>query len=180
MIPFKEITPEVFVADSPIVTIGENEIVFLKKKAVANERKRARICAHRDNQDLLHEMVVAIAKSGYIRPHKHRGKSESFHIIEGEVDVAVFDDSGQVTNVIELGVLGSGKSPFYRLSESLFHTVVVRSDILVMHEVTNGPFVKDQTVLALFAPDEAETEKAGAYSKELDGLIARFKEESTR
>lgn len=36
-------------------------------------------------------MLIVMAKGSYIRPHKHKNKSESFHIIEGLLDVIVFD-----------------------------------------------------------------------------------------
>ncbi len=165
MIAFAQKNPEVFVAESDVVSVSEDDIAFLKKQALANPRKRARICAHRDSANALHEMIIAIAKGSYLRPHKHIGKSESFHIIEGVADVALFDDVGEITRVIALGAPGTGKSPFYRLSDDQFHMLVVQSDVLVMHEVTNGPFNREQTIQASFAPDEADTEKANAYLK---------------
>lgn len=167
MIGFFQRNSEVFVAESDVVSISEKDIEFLKEQAIANPRKRARICAHRDSADALHEMVIAIAKGSYLRPHKHIGKSESFHIIEGQADVALLDDHGEITQVIALGAPGTGKSPFYRLSDDRFHMLVVQSDILVMHEVTNGPFIREQTIQAPFAPDDAETEKAALYLNEI-------------
>lgn len=175
---FKEVNPEVFIADSAIVSVSDEDIAFIKKQAVANDRKRARICAHRDSSDTLHEMIIAIADSSYICPHKHNGKSESFHIIEGEVDVVIFDEDGAVVDVIELGPLGSGKNSFYRLSEALFHTVLVKSDVLVMHETTNGPFIANQTEMAPFAPVEADVDAAREYTKTLTDQVARYLEES--
>lgn len=167
MIGFTQKSPEVFVAESDVVSVSEDNIAFLKQQALASPRRRARICAHRDNTDALHEMIIAIAKGSYLRPHKHHGKSESFHILEGEADVALMDDSGKVTRVIALGAPGTGKSPFYRLSDAQFHMVVVQSDMLVMHEVTNGPFLREQTVQAPFAPDETDTKKAAAYLRDI-------------
>src|SRR3954471_24654872 len=106
---------EVFIALDPIVRMGAQEVAFLKETARCSQRKRARICAHKSNDDNLHEMLIAIAAESYIRPHRHFGKSESFHIVEGEVDVAIFDDTGALIDVIELGAPGSGRAFFYRL-----------------------------------------------------------------
>ncbi len=167
MIPFAQKSPEVFVAESAVVSVSEADIDFLKAQALASPRKRARICAHRDSTDMLHEMIIAIAKGSYLRPHKHVGKSESFHVIEGQAHVALMDDHGDITRVIALGAPGTGKSPFYRLSDDQFHMLVVTSDVLVMHEVTNGPFIREQTIQAHFAPDDADTEKADAYLREI-------------
>ena len=80
---------EVFLAEGPIVAVGEGEIATLKAAVKASPKGRARINAHPDGDDMLHEMIIAIDPSSYIRPHKHPGKSEAFHIVEGEVDIVV-------------------------------------------------------------------------------------------
>lgn len=172
MIGFAERNAEVFVAESDVVNVTEGDIAFLKAQALANPRKRARICAHRDSADALHEMIIAIAKGSYLRPHKHIGKSESFHIIEGEADVALMDDAGNITRVIPLGAPGTGRSPFYRLSDDQYHMLVVSSEVLVMHEVTNGPFIREQTIQAPFAPEDGDTENATAYLNDITKRIA--------
>ena len=170
-----KVNEEVFVAQDPIVRLGDEDIAFLKRQAQANPRKRARICAHRTNDDPLHEMVIAIAAASYIHPHRHLGKSESFHIVEGDVDVVVFDDAGDIVEVLELGPRGSGRQFFYRLSESAFHTLLIRSDVLVVHEVTNGPFARDTTVLAPFAPTEDRTEEAARYIRQVSERVAQWR-----
>lgn len=159
----RKLNDEVFIALDPIVQWGDQEIAFVKRTALASPRKRARICAHKTNDDPLHEMIIAISAESYIHPHRHIGKSESFHIVEGEVDVAVFNEAGAIVDVIELGEPGSGRRFFYRMSQSAFHTLLIVSKILVVHEVTNGPFARDRTVLAPFAPPEDQPEAARAY-----------------
>ncbi len=168
-----KINEEVFIAVDPIVRFGDEEIAFLKQRAQANARKRARICAHKTNDDALHEMVIAISAASYIHPHKHVDKSESFHIVEGEVDVAVFDDAGAIVDVIELGGIGSGRKFYYRLSESAFHTLLIRTEFLIVHEVTNGPFDRDRTVLAPFAPSEDQADQARDYMKGVADAVAQ-------
>lgn len=159
----REVNEEVFIAEGPIVRIGDEEIVFLKHQARMNARKRARICAHKTNDDTLHEMILVISASSYIQPHKHIGKSESFHIIEGKVDIVILDENGAVTDVVELGEAGTGRQFYYRLSESVFHTLLIRTDFVVFHEVTNGPFARHQTIFAPFAPPENEIDEVRNY-----------------
>lgn len=170
----RKINDEVFIASDTIVKLGSEEIAFLKQQARTSPRRRARICAHKSNEDPLHEMVIAISAASYIHPHKHLGKSESFHIVEGEVDVAVFDDAGAVVDVIALGAMGSGRRFYYRLSESAFHTLLIRTDFLVVHEVTNGPFDRDRSVLAPFAPPEDQGDAARAYMAKVAGQVEQF------
>ena len=171
----RKVNDEVFIALDPIVKFGGEEIAFLKQTARASPRKRARICAHKTNEDALHEMIIAISAASYIHPHKHLGKSESFHIVEGEVDVAVFDDAGAIVDVIALGAMGSGRRFYYRLSESAFHTLLIRTDFLVVHEVTNGPFHRERTVLAPFAPPEDQHDAARDYMALVAEQVEKFR-----
>lgn len=164
----RKINNEVFVAEDTIVKVGAKELTFLKDQARASGRKRARICAHKSNDDALHEMLIAISADSYIHPHKHLGKSESLHIVEGVADVVVFDDRGEIVEIIALGDALSGRNFFYRLSDSTFHTLLIRTDYLVVHEVTNGPFLPNRTVLADFAPQESQWAQAVQYMNKLN------------
>lgn len=171
-IALRKVNDEVFVAMDNIVRLGAEQIAFLKLQADSNERKRARICAHRSNSENLHEMLIAISAESYIHPHKHLGKVESFHVVEGKVDVVVFDDAGDITDVIELGDVSTGRHFYYRLSDSRFHTLVIRGGFLVVHEVTNGPFRNEDTILAPFAPPESQRREARAYVAQIARKVA--------
>src|SRR5579871_5272686 len=85
--PFHEISPEVLIAVDDLVQIASPDVAELGRRARESPRKRSRLCAHRDPAETLHEMFVCLHRDTYIRPHKHPGKVESFHIIQGEVDV---------------------------------------------------------------------------------------------
>jgi cupin fold WbuC family metalloprotein len=160
----RKVNDEVFVAEAQIVRAGKPQVDFLKRQAARNARGRARICAHRSNDDALHEMLIAISSNSYIHPHRHVRKTESFHIVEGAVDVVMFDDTGSITDVVELGDVSTGRNFYYRLSDSVFHTLVIHGEFLVVHEVTNGPFFKEETILAPFAPGEERPDAVSAYS----------------
>lgn len=167
MIPLERINDEVFVAKESIVVLGDDELAFLRRQALSSPRQRARICAHRRWEDLLHEMFIALSKQTYIQPHRHRHKSESFHVVEGEVDVILFEDDGTIYEVVRLGPFGSGHACFYRLDSLRYHTLVIRSDLLVMHEVTNGPFDRRSTEYAPFAPGEEDPKSINDYCRRL-------------
>lgn len=119
-------------------------------------------------------MVIAIVSSSYIRPHRHIGKSESFHVVDGVVDIVMFDDGGTITDVIELGDRTSGRSFYYRLEESRFHMPLSRTDVMVIHEVTNGPFDRERTIFAPFAPAEDQLDQARKYMSEITAAAARY------
>ena len=85
---------EVVFAIDTIVKIDKKEIIGLKQMAKLNKRRRFRLCAHKDIEDSIHEMLIVHEKDCYVRPHMHVNKTESFHIIEGTVDVIIFDEDG--------------------------------------------------------------------------------------
>jgi hypothetical protein len=87
----------------------------------------------------------------------------------------MFDDDGGITDVIELGDRNSGRNFFYRLSESRFHMPLSRTDMLVIHEVTNGPFDRDRTIFAPFAPAEDQIDEARKYMSEITAAVASIR-----
>jgi len=169
-------SPEVFLAQGPIAAVGPSEINALKAAVQASPKRRARINAHPDGEDALHEMIIAIDASSYIRPHKHPGKSEAFHIVEGEVDIVVFKDDGEIERIVALGAPGGSRPFYYRMSSAFFHTLIIRSDLLVVHEITNGPFRPSGTEFADFAPEDRDTDKAQAYQAELVRRVAALQD----
>ncbi len=170
---------EVFVADEDVVSLGPAVIADLKRRAASTPRRRCRVCAHPDPADPLHEMLIVLDGSTYVRPHKHLGKSESFHVVEGAADIVTFDDDGEISEVIELGDYASGRRFYYRLNVPRYHTVLVRSEALVVHETTNGPFVAEDVVNAPWAPGDDELEGRAAYLRELDARVRRHREAVT-
>ena len=169
--------PEVVFAQSDVVAVGRDWLDRLKRDALAAPRRRARLCLHADHDDAVQEMVIAFCRGSWVRPHRHVGRCESLHVIEGELAVLLFDDAGGVERRIDL--CGGGTSngaqssrPFmYRLSTPAWHTVVPCSDFVVVHEVTQGPFIAGDDGFAPWSP---------AAGPALEALIAAAMAEGTR
>jgi cupin fold WbuC family metalloprotein len=121
-----------------------------------NERKRIRLCTHKDVDDEVHEMLIVHAKDTYVRPHKHVNKIESFHVIEGKVDIVLFKEDGGIMDAVQMGDYLSGYDFYHRISFPYYHTLIIRSDVLVFHETTNGPFKRTDTIFPVWAPDEKD------------------------
>ncbi len=157
----------VFVTDANVVQTGSEVVDTLKEHLPQSPAKRSRFCAHRHDSDAVQEMIIVLDRDGYVRPHRHHGKSESFHVIEGEADVVIFNDDGSILEVIPMGPYGSGKAFFYRINAAYYHTPVVRTRAFVMHEVSNGPFVPDATDQAPWAPEERDASAASQFMARL-------------
>jgi cupin fold WbuC family metalloprotein len=165
-------SPEVRYATDPIVLVDAADVARLKAAAEDNARRRIRLCAHHSVDDRLHEMFIVHTSDTYVRPHQHLDKSESFHVIEGDVDVVLFDDRGRVTEVIAMGPFASGRPFFYRIASPLFHTLLIRSDVLVFHETTSGPFRRADTVFAPWAPEDGDAAAVTRFRNDLDARLA--------
>ncbi len=158
---------EVYVADESIVSVGRPEMELLKERVRDNERKRIRLCAHKDIEDKLHEMFVVYVGETYVRPNNHLNKDESLHILEGSADFVFFDEVGNITDVIPLGGYASGRRFYCRVPESAYHTLLIRSDFFIFHETTRGPFRRSATVFAPWAPRENDLAAVGEYMERL-------------
>jgi len=151
-------SPEVYYPEAGIVEVTPTMISELKSIALQNPRKRSRLCAHQSPDDSLHEMLIVHARECYVRPHRHKNKVESFHMIEGELDVVFFEESGEIKKVIRMGTVDKGKTFYYRLPDYLYHMVIIRSDIAVFHEITEGPFRREDTDFAVWSPEADSTD----------------------
>jgi cupin fold WbuC family metalloprotein len=178
MLPTRQENNEVLYGEEPIIKVTSNDIQWLKNKAGQNERKRIRLCAHRGIDDLVHEMLIIHARDTFIRPHKHLGKPESFHIVEGMADVILFDDDGCVNHVIRMGKYETGLVFYYRISMPVYHTLLIHSDVLVFHEITSGPFNHKDAVFAPWAPDEDDKEAHQSYLSYLSSQADSYRIQS--
>lgn len=154
---------EIFYSIGKLVEINRDDIDWLVSRAKQNCRKRARICAHLHPSDSLHEMLIVHTRGSYIRPHKHTNKSESFHVIDGEADILIFDDDGKLEHIVPMGQHSSRKHFYYRLNNFSYHTLIIHSDIFVFHETTNGPFRPEDTLFAPWAPEESDSAAVGLF-----------------
>jgi cupin fold WbuC family metalloprotein len=170
----KQLSSAVFVAEGPIAIVGDAEIAQLEHAVHQSPLGRVRINLHPDGADALHEMFIAIRRDSYIRPHKHPGKSEAFHVVHGTVDIVVFEDDGAIRQVVPLGAEGPGRARYYRMSQPFFHTLVIRSELLVVHEITNGPFVPGGTLFGSFAPPDDDADGTVAFRDRLAKRVAEF------
>lgn len=153
----KRVSDEVFVADEPVVKLDAQDVDWLRQQLASAPRHRVRICAHQDSADRLHEMLIALGQETYIRPHKHPNKSESFHLVEGLVDILIFDEQGKVLEVVKMGAPSSGRKFYYRLPPGVYHTLLIHAAPVIFHETTNGPFNRADTIFAPWSPAEQET-----------------------
>lgn len=160
-------TEDVLVSRDRIVKVAREDVEPLREMAERSPRRRARLCAHPSPRNALHEMLIALDGASYVRPHRHPGKSESFHVIAGTLTVVIFKDDGTVDEVIPMGDYQSGRVFYYRLQEAAYHTVLPVNGQALIHETTNGPFEPEQTEFAPWAPRADDADAIRTYLREL-------------
>jgi cupin fold WbuC family metalloprotein len=145
---------EVFHNRDDIALVDDSWITFLKGRALQTSLRRSRLCLHRAADDAVQEMIIVMCRDVLFRPHRHKAKTESFHMVEGILDLVLFGDKGEPEKVVRLGPVGSGQIFCHRLCVSQFHAVLPLSDFVVMHETTTGPWMQDNAEFAPWAPTD--------------------------
>jgi cupin fold WbuC family metalloprotein len=175
---YEIINEELFYTKESITKVTGKDIELLKLSACSNSRNRVRLCAHNNETESTHEMIIVHGRGNYIPPHKHASKSESFHLIEGILDVVLFNDDGDITEIIHMNKYDNDKVFYYRIPENCYHTLMILSDWLVYHETTSGPFDRQQMIFAQWAPKEIQEEIDNQliYMNNLNKRIMSFNE----
>jgi len=127
-----------------------------------SKRKRHRFCFHQNPDVNLHDIVICYDKSSYIRPNKHIGKSESVLVLQGDIEIYIFNDFGDLIDLISLGTFNSKKPCYVRIPPNTWHGLRSVSDIpVIMKETISGPYDSSSLIWADFAPPESETGSEG-------------------
>lgn len=173
MLTLEKKTTETYEAKDPVVSVGDAELQFLRGAINLSPRRRTRICTHRSVQEKLHEMFVIYSNDTFVRPNKHIGKDESVFVIDGEADFLFFDDAGVITQVVEMGDVGTGKAYFCRVPQGVYHTIIMRSPEIMLFEATPGPFNPAETLYADWGPLESDAAAVAAYRRWMDEAMKR-------
>ena len=112
-------------------------------------------------------MLICLNGFNYFKTHKHPAEvSESYHMIEGKIDIIFFDDNENIIEKVSLAQIKRIIS-FIALSP-YFHLVLPQTETVIYHEVTSGPYNKSLVQYATFAPNE------DAPISEIKEYIAKF------
>ena len=105
-----------------------------------SSRKRSHHNFHEELNDQVQRLCVALTPETYLRPHKHDSpKWEMMIILEGCINLLLFDKAGCVEDKIEISI--SGKTKGIEIPPGQFHTVVLKSKTAVFIEIKPGPFL---------------------------------------
>ena len=98
-------------------------------------------------------MFIVHTRECYVRPHYHIDKPESLHVVEGNADLIIFNKSGKINKVLNLSNDFNKGFVYYRIDENIIHMLIIKSEYFIFHEVTKGPFKKENTHFPHWAPN---------------------------
>ncbi len=150
----------------------------LTKDAEHSSRLRQHKNIHQHYNEPCQRLFNAIGVDSYIRPHRHSidPKVECLIAVRGRMALVVFDDVGQVLEVIRFGAQSSETSMTLSVGVDLptdvWHTVIAEVPGSILFEVKSGPFNPEQAKeWAAWAPAE-NTPDAVEYLMELKHRVS--------
>lgn len=168
---FHEQNAEVLYALDSIPVIDSELIAELKERALKAPRRRCRLCGHDGPNSPLHDMLIVLHRDGYVPPHRHHGKSESFHLIEGRAWLVTFDEVGKLALARLMRPAAEGGPFFYRMPAGVYHSLILETPWLVFHEATTGPFDATKTETPAWAPDPEAIAEGRRYLANIGKIL---------
>jgi cupin fold WbuC family metalloprotein len=150
----------------------------LSLEASGSERLRKNLNLHDDYADPCQRLFIAMEPGTYVRPHRHTDppKPECFMAVRGKLALLVFDDDGEVKQVIPFG--DGCDTLAIDLPAGEWHSIIVIEPGSVFFETKPGPYVAmSDKDFAPWAPEE-NTAEVGSYLSVLTEIVLKNETES--
>ncbi len=147
----------------------------LDRKAQASPRLRTNHNLHEAPEAPIQRLVVKLRQGTYIRPHRHPQRWELGLVLQGRMDLVLFDDQGTLTERITMTPVRGTLA--VELPKAQWHSYIAVSDAATFFEVKEGPYDPATAgEFATWAPAEGDP-AAGAFLEWMANAAAgeRFK-----
>jgi len=151
--------------------IDENLLNRVAQESLATPRLRKNFNFSK-HQDTVQRFLNVMQPGTYFPPHKHMGEDafELFVVLKGAVGLLLIDESGKVTEALELRA-GGNKSGA-EIPSGCVHTLVCLEPNSVLLEVKEGPF--DPSMAKYLAPGFPNEEEVFLNQNSSKSLADRF------
>lgn len=125
--------------------------------ATQSSRKRSHYNLHKELDEPVQRLCIALNKGTYVRPHHHpkKNKWELMLALKGSVALLIFDKTGTLLERLLLNTNDSISG--IELTPNTWHTVFPVTDSAVILEVKEGPYTPTEaTDFADWAPVEGD------------------------
>ena len=131
----------------------------LTKQAKESPRNRAHFNLHRELNDPVQRLCIAMEPGTYVRPHRHSDPAtwEVLLIVRGSLALNIFDETGKV---LERSVLkAGGPVTAVEFQQNTWHAPVSLEPGTIVFEVKQGPYKPIADINhAAWAPPEGKSE----------------------
>ena len=146
-----------------IKTISADDLSALVSRARENERQRAHLNVHDTLDAPVQRLFIVMEPETYIPPHRHSqaNKWEFLVLIDGALDLLVFDDDGTVSQRTSLA---PDRIRAVELPPGTWHGYVAMAPDTVVLEVKEGPFTPTpEHDFAPWAPAEQDPQARAGW-----------------
>lgn len=158
-----------------VVIVKRTDLInFINKSSSNTDNPRYRFCMHDSPDNKLQEMFIVRKKGDYYRPDRHCDIPETHILVYGEEAVVLFDNQGNIINIIFLG--GESDVFAYRINTRLYHMTVTLTDWAIDYEVKPGPFSSEINEFPDWAPPYGEQISIELFMRQIDQEIIKKKE----
>jgi len=147
-------------------------------RAKVSSRLRMNYNFHQELDDPVNRLLNALEPDTYLRPHRHSNpdKNEIFLLLRGKVVVFLFDDEGQITDIIPMDPLKGcygGEIP-----PGIWHGLLVLESGTVVYEIKEGPFTPlTPENMAPWSPSAEDAEAVTDFLENLKQYIETQQDE---
>lgn len=127
-----------------------------------SERLRTNLNIHESGDAAVQRLFLVFEPGTYIRPHRHpqAHKWELLVILEGELDLLIFDDAGDVIDKIQMS---SATNRAVELSPNTWHSYISKQPGTLALEVKQGGYLPTPEQDFLPTSPAEQTDEAAAY-----------------
>jgi len=138
---------------------------ILKKLTVSaqqSDRLRTNLNIHESPNADVQRLFLAFEPGTYIRPHRHpqAHKWELFVVLEGELDLLLFDDSGEIVRRIKLS---SETTRVIEIPPDTWHSYVSKKSGTLALEIKQGAYLPSPEEDFLSMSPAENTEEVATY-----------------
>ena len=125
----------------------DNIKATLRRLALSSGKGSSRICLHESEKETTQSMVIYLVENKEFRRHVHpKGCSESYTIIDGELNVDIFETPHKdAYRTVAL----NKNSPVYMHRGGVIHRPYTGNIACTYHEVYHSSFIKVRDVVYL-------------------------------
>ncbi|MDC3130689.1 WbuC family cupin fold metalloprotein [bacterium] len=138
----------VFYLKDSLSLVSYQVIMIIKEIAKVRKIPICRICIHKNDNEIIHEMIMIHSVKTSVGPLRQKKQSISYHIINGKLKLSQCDRKGKILNSYILDNNHLDNTQKYisiRMKANLFRKVQSLSDDTVFLEIANGPFKDKDT-----------------------------------